>query len=370
VRIGWDFTQVPATRDGTFFHLLRWLQAVSAHPGAHRHKLYATEAFLAAAGAPFPHFEVEVSGPGGGRGLQLARERFFRAHGKRIRSENDILLALWNPAFSCDSPVLACVLDALPFLRPGALGSVKQWVQSKLRLVGAHRAKAILCTTAFTARALTEECGFDSARVFVAGIPLPPAPAVPPPLAALPEGLRAPFAFYCAARSERKNHARLVRAWRKAFPSNECRLVLAGRVVGRLSRDTEAALAEGIRAGAVRDVGEVDDATRDALYAGCDFAVYPSLYEGFGMPVLEALAAEKPVLVHRGSACEEVGGAAVLSCDGTDEESMAAALKALAGNGSLRARLAREREAVLERFSPRAVAEQILRAAEAAAELP
>jgi glycosyltransferase involved in cell wall biosynthesis len=145
---------------------------------------------------------------------------------------------------------------------------------------------------------------------------------------------------------------------------------LAGRTIGKLSRDAEKTLSEGIRSGAVRDLGEVDGAMRDALYRACSFSVYPSLYEGFGMPVLEAVAAGKGVLVHRGTACEEVGGQAVLACDCTDEDAMVLALKMLAGDGGLCNRLARARAGVLARFSGEAVAGQILRALEAAKELP
>ncbi|MBQ7251218.1 MAG: glycosyltransferase [Kiritimatiellae bacterium] len=368
MRIGWDFSQVPATRDGTFFYLLRCLQAVSAHPGPHEHKLYATDAFLAAADGGPAGFAIESTGPGGGHGLQLARERFFLANGKRIRRENDILLALWNPPFAYNGPVIAIVLDAIPFLNPRAVGGFKALTQSWIRIRGARRAAAWLCMTETTARTLAESCGFDATRLFVAGCPFPPVRKNPG--AVLPEGVRQPFAFYCAARSERKNHARLVRAWRKAFPANECQLVLAGRTIGKLSRDTKETVADGIRAGAVRDLGEVDDATRDALYGACEFAVYPSLYEGFGMPVLEAVAAGKGVLVHRGSACEEVGGGAVLACDCTDEDALALGLKTLATDGFLRNRLAQARAAVLDRFSEQAVAAQILRAAESAKELP
>lgn len=371
MKIGWDFLHVSPERTGTFFHLVRWLQAVAAHPGEHAHKLYANEGFLAAAGGAPAGFAVESMGPEWGRSLQLARERFFRKHGARIRGECDLLVTLWYPAFFSRSPALAILLDAMPFLHPGMMGGWKDRVRNVIRVRGARRAAAWLCTTETTARALSEECGFDRTKVFVAGIPLPAprndaAGAFPP---ALPEGVRRPFAFYCADRSPRKNHARLVRAWRQAFPANEMQLVLAGRSVGKYLRETKAAIAGGVRAGAVCDTGEVDGAMRDALYRECDFAVYPSLCEGFGMPVLEAVAAGKSVLVHRGTACEEVGGEAVLACDCTDEDALASGLKTLATDAFLQKRLAQARPGVLARFSGEVVAGQILRAAEAAKEL-
>lgn len=367
MKIGWDFTHVAPTRDGTFLHLHSWLRAVSAHPGRHEHKLYATAAFLAAADGTPKGFEVEIAGSGDHHGLQFARERFFLSNGRRIGRECNLLLTLWNPPFCWRGSSLAIVLDALPFLKTGEVGGFRQWLRDFVRVRGARRATAWLCTTETTAHTLADECGFDGTRVFIAGIPFQMATGEGTAL--LPAGVRRPFAFYCTARSVRKNHARLVCAWRKAFPANEMQLVLAGRRLGKLPRDAEQAIADGIRSGAVFDAGEVDGATRDALYRECAFAVYPSLCEGFGMPVLEAVAAGKGVLVHRGTACEEVGGEAVLACDCTDEDALALGLKTLATDGCLRKRFANARPGVLVRFSDEAVAGQILRAAEATKEL-
>jgi glycosyltransferase involved in cell wall biosynthesis len=72
--------------------------------------------------------------------------------------------------------------------------------------------------------------------------------------------------------------------------------------------------------------GRVDDAELARLYRGASCLVYPSYYEGFGIPVAEALACGTPVVTSRGSAMEEVAGNAAVLVDPLDVESIAAGI--------------------------------------------
>jgi glycosyltransferase involved in cell wall biosynthesis len=82
----------------------------------------------------------------------------------------------------------------------------------------------------------------------------------------------------------------------------------------------------------VRVLGRVSDEELAALYRGARCVVYPSLYEGFGIPVLEALACGAPVVTSRGGACEEIAGGAAVLVDPLDVASIAAGIEeALAG---------------------------------------
>jgi glycosyltransferase involved in cell wall biosynthesis len=91
--------------------------------------------------------------------------------------------------------------------------------------------------------------------------------------------------------------------------------------------------------GHVRWLGYVDDAELAALYRGARCVVYASLYEGFGIPVLEALACGAAVVTSRGGACEEIAGGTATLVDPLDVQSIADGIAAAApGRGIERAR--------------------------------
>ena len=73
-------------------------------------------------------------------------------------------------------------------------------------------------------------------------------------------------------------------------------------------------------------VGRVDDEELAALYRGARCLVFPSLYEGFGIPILEAMACGTPVVTSRGGATEEVAGGAAVLVDPLDVEAIAAGI--------------------------------------------
>jgi len=137
----------------------------------------------------------------------------------------------------------------------------------------------------------------------------------------------------------RKNHARLIRAFGRA--RLDCDLLVAG-ARGWLCGETERAAAETPR---VRLLGRVSDAELRTLLAGADALCYPSRLEGFGLPVLEGMAAGRAVLTSRIEPLAGLAGDAALLVDPEDEEEMAEALRRLACDAALRAELgARGRE--------------------------
>jgi glycosyltransferase involved in cell wall biosynthesis len=112
----------------------------------------------------------------------------------------------------------------------------------------------------------------------------------------------------------RKNLGRLVEAVRKT--DRELRVVGA-RGWGGVE----------VRGNGVRWLGEVDDAELARLYRGAACVAYPSLYEGFGIPILEAMACGTPVVTTRGTAMEEVADGAAVLVDARDSEEIAAGIE-------------------------------------------
>jgi glycosyltransferase involved in cell wall biosynthesis len=106
--------------------------------------------------------------------------------------------------------------------------------------------------------------------------------------------------------------------------------------------------------------GAISRADLDALYRGADVFVYPSLYEGFGLPVLEAMARGVPTVVSDSSSLPEVSGEAALGVDPRSVRDIARAIESVLSDGNLADRLAARGRVRAERFSWEETARQTL----------
>jgi alpha-1,3-rhamnosyl/mannosyltransferase len=139
----------------------------------------------------------------------------------------------------------------------------------------------------------------------------------------------------------RKNLALAIRAWASLTPEARAGkpLVVAG-AKGWLN-DSLLALVEKLeREGVVRFLGYVAQEDLPYLYAGALAMAYPSRYEGFGLPVVEAMACGVPVITSHASCLPEIAGGAAMLVDPDDEAQMAEALRQAIGDGELRRTLA------------------------------
>lgn len=184
-------------------------------------------------------------------------------------------------------------------------------------------------------------------------------------------GVRRPYVLYIS-RIEHpgKNHVRLIRAFErlKASTSAPHQLVLAGSDWNRAEAVHEAA-AQSACAGDIVFTGFVPGSALVDLYCGADAFVFPSLYEGFGLPVLEAMACGTPVACSNISSMPEVAGDAAALFDPYDEDAIQAILTDLLTDNGLRNDLARRGIARSKEFTWAATAAATHRVlAEAAAE--
>jgi glycosyltransferase involved in cell wall biosynthesis len=149
----------------------------------------------------------------------------------------------------------------------------------------------------------------------------------------------------------RKNLPRLVRAFDAlAGDDGEVRLVLAG-ADGWGAEELTQAVARAGHGDRVHRLGYVDAATRRDLLAGASVLAYPSLYEGFGFPPLEAMANDVPVVAGAAGAVPEVVGDAALLVDPLDVDAIAGALACALDDGTTRARLVAAGQARVTSFS-------------------
>jgi len=152
-------------------------------------------------------------------------------------------------------------------------------------------------------------------------------------------GIMAPYVLALGTVQPRKNLVRLVAAFgamrAAGLPHT---LVIVGRSGWLADPIYEAVTTHGLTEH-VRFTGYVPDADLPALYAGADVLAFVSLYEGFGMPALEAMAYSTPVVVANTSSLPEVVGDAGLLVDPTNVAAIAAALTRVVSDRTLRARL-------------------------------
>ncbi len=152
----------------------------------------------------------------------------------------------------------------------------------------------------------------------------------------VPQLAREKVVLCVGAIQRRKNQAALVRAFR-ALPQG-WKLVLAGSA-GFGAEDTMREVAASPRAADILVTGYLDEAEIAGWYGRASIFAFPSLDEGFGMPVLEAMVAGIPVLAGSRSALPEVCGDAAMLVDPEDETELAEGLVRLAADDGLRAEM-------------------------------
>lgn len=208
----------------------------------------------------------------------------------------------------------------------------------------ARRSDLIISISRYTARQLEELLGVEPSRIRVIphGVRIPSeAPAATHP------GTRQNLVLFVGAIQRRKNVARLVHAFER-MPAS-WRLALAGAANGFGAVDELAAIERSPRKNDIDVLGYVTQTELEALYRRARIFAFPSLDEGFGMPVLDAMANGVPVITSRRSALPEVAGDAALLVNPEDTDEIADALLRLASDQAVRADLAsRGRERALQ----------------------
>jgi len=196
----------------------------------------------------------------------------------------------------------------------------------------ARSAQRVICVSGYTAADVVRRYDVDEARVRV----IPNAPSLPIGDEALPDD--GPYLLAVGDLRPKKNLMRLVQAFAVLRREGlEHRLVLAG-----VDRGPEA---ERVRAAAggepVRLTGYLSDTGLDALMRGADALIHPSLYEGFGLVIVEAMARGVPVIAAHATALPETGGDAAAYFDPLDVGDMAAAIRGVVVDRERHAELAR-----------------------------
>ena len=162
--------------------------------------------------------------------------------------------------------------------------------------------------------------------------------------------VRPPYVLFVGTIEPRKNLVRLVRAYRRVAATGVPHaLVLAGPLGWHHEGLMRELALEG--PGEIAMTGALAPAELDAIYRAADAFVYPSVYEGFGLPVLEAMSRGVPVVASTTSALPEVTGDAALGVNPRSVREIAAAIASVVGDVALAERLAAAGRLQAERFS-------------------
>jgi glycosyltransferase involved in cell wall biosynthesis len=173
--------------------------------------------------------------------------------------------------------------------------------------------------------------------------PLPAEEALRASAAIVPEGMR--FFLVLGGGYPNKNHAGAIAAFARAFTASDPFHLLLIQRERTLPREIARALGRAGLSGRVHVRSEIGADALVALYNRAEALLFPSLYEGFGLPVLEAMACGCPVVSSNLTSLPEVAGDAALLCDPRDIDAFAKAMRSLSSNDALRRDLsARGRE--------------------------
>lgn len=232
------------------------------------------------------------------------------------------------------------------------------------------RATRILTVSQHTANDVADSLGADQEkiRVTLEGVPsgVPAGEHEKRSLPPLPAAIDRPYLLYVGLQAPHKNLVRLMEAFAENdHLSRNYQLVLAGKQDPRWSRSVPPRYRDG-SSRCIVYTGWVGDDVLESLYAHSRGFVLPSLYEGFGLPVLEAMARGIPVACSNAASLPEVAGNAALMFDPTSIADIRSALHRLLDDDSLRTHLVRAGLEQVRKFSWTECARLTLRAYEEA----
>ena len=282
-----------------------------------------------------------VRGPFGGLGENLAKLWFEQVSFSRagLSMGLDVLHVpyfappLWKPR-----PVVITVHDLIPMTLPDYRGSALVRAYTRLVAAASRTATLILTDSEASRRDVLRLLRVPTERVRTVYLAADPAflPPGPEAVQAVRDkyGLARPYVLYLGGFDRRKNVVGLIRAF-SLLPRgirDRHHLVIAGRLPPRGSDffpDPRSAAREAGVAGGVIFLDWVPEEEKPALYGGAACFAFPSFYEGFGLPPLEAMACGAPVVASKAGSLPEIVGDGGLLVDPWDEDALAGAMARL-----------------------------------------
>lgn len=237
----------------------------------------------------------------------------------------------YNTPLFCASPFIFTICDLCHIYCPEMSSQLIHLYYATVMKRACRRATSILTISEFTRAQIVEWAGVSPEKVCNVGCGVDPAYG--------PEGdfygLSFPYLLSVSNRKRHKNEVRLVQAFAKAGLGADMHLVFTGHPTTELADCVERHHLNPL----VHFTGMVPEEKLPSLYRGAEALVFPSLYEGFGLPLLEAMACGIPVMTANTTALPEVAGGAALLVDPTSVEQIAEAMGRIVSDTTLRQQL-------------------------------
>jgi alpha-1,3-rhamnosyl/mannosyltransferase len=227
-------------------------------------------------------------------------------------------------------PTLLTAYDLIPLFFPAVVARKTRLVFSLAIRLAVRKARRVIAISEATRQDFIRHLGVDPSRIST--VPLAPAAVFQPASAAQIRqvrtkfGLPARFLLYVGSNKPHKNLKALVQAL--AGLPEDIPLAIAGAWDPRYPQ-VRAAAENLDLSGRVRFLGPLPDGDLAVLYAACSLFIFPSLYEGFGLPVVEAMACGAPVACSDIASLPEAGGSAAAYFDPRDPLSIRSAVQEL-----------------------------------------
>ena len=257
-------------------------------------------------------------------------------HFAKVRFEQDVFpsaaqkvgasiahVPYWGGPLNSPVPVVVTIHDLIPLILPAYRGGLLARLYTSMVAASARGAAAVITDSDHSRQDILARLGLPPEQVtsipLAAGDEYHPRPAVQ-----LDDPIRKKYklpieyVLYLGGFDVRKNIENLIKAFTyvKTGTGDMYPLVLAGRLPARKSprfADVHSLITQMDVADVVQIIGEVDDADKPALYRMANCFVFPSRYEGFGLPVLEAMACGTPVVTSTESSLPEIVGDAAFT---------------------------------------------------------
>jgi len=328
---GWFLLHDPHTGSGQYIRaLLEWLPKVAPQHAYH---------------VVIPGTEIEIEIPGcifhpvpcGSSNFDKLRfEQLLFPRACRALQADLAHVPYWAPPLTSPIPLVVTIHDLIPRLLPEYRGNLLVRAYTALVSAASAGAALVLADSEASRQDILRELGLPAEKVrtiyLAAGEAYTPQSGF-----LLDEAVRQKYdltegyVLYLGGFDARKNVRALLSAWTWAADAigQGYPLVIGGQLPqpdGRLFEDFPRLAAELKITDTVKFIGPVDEADKPALYRSASVFVYPSRYEGFGLPPLEAMACGVPVVVGNGGSLPEVVGDAGYILPPTDTRSFGAAI--------------------------------------------